>query len=572
MLTCEKCGVSFEQPESTVEVTSLRVLCPECMAERAAAKARTAGVASSPPAARPAAPAPAARAIPAASVRKSVDASPEKAKAAPMPAPRPAPAARPAQTSAPAPKPTAAGRPALAKPLDGKPVPSKPAAGKGPAPAPAKAKAKPKEHVEHDLEGIHRSLEKKGSRELIIAFVVSFVVFAAAGVAFWKVREKKDAEQAAIDAYAASVKDFKDTFGAMDIQSEAGATQLIAFAEEKKALWQEMEDYAGEVVSRVAKAKTFLEGLTQRRDFERRLTEIEQTLAGAAELAPTDLAEQRRRLDELAARAEIGGADFVARVARDREQAEKVYVERLVSAAQAAATTEPMDRAALATLQQSEDELFKMLDSSAKLWMKNKQDAVLTARKEEFQDKYKAAIKLSDEAVQRFFTPAVIEAVPWRDLLSPDQASHWKFSSAKGYEHGITNGVLHLIGPDPSEKSEALMTIGDKEIWRDFEIDMEFTILKGMFTTYYRFPLVYQENIYYFDLKTDEGFLEVGRTYSYTLRILASTFTDEQKSEDSSGPNTDSVPWTNPRKGAFGIGIAKETEVKFTRLRARVLR
>ncbi|NOT30352.1 MAG: hypothetical protein HOP15_07880, partial [Planctomycetes bacterium] len=423
-----------------------------------------------------------------------------------------------------------------------------------------------------DAEELRRDLKKKGSRELIVSFAVAFVVFVVAGVVLWKVLGQKKAEQAAAEAYQDRVQDFKTKFMAFDIQEETSAKQLIAFAEEHKALANSLEDFASEVVSRVAKAKTFLEGLEQRRDLEQRLTAIEQALANAAQLAPIDLAEQRRRLDELAAKAGIGGPEFVARVARDREQAEQVYVERLVTSSQAAAAAETLDRAALATIQQGEDELFKLLDVSYKAWDKNKQDEVLITKKNEYQEKYQSLVKLSDEAVQRFYTPEVIEATPWRDLLSAEQASAWKSDAAKGYERRIENGLLHLIGPDPSEKSEIVMTIGDREVWRDYEIDMEFTIVKGQFTAYFRVPIVWQDNIWYADLKTDEGYLIPGEAYSYTFRIVASTFTEEQHSEDSPGPTVDNVSWTKPRKGAFGIGVSKDTEVKFTRLRARVLR
>jgi hypothetical protein len=578
MQTCEKCGVSFEEPDQLVEVTSLRVLCPHCAAERAAAKARKAGPSAPPPAAPPAQNAAPAGARDPARAARSTAPSPASRAASPAPAPR----AAPVPASAPTPAPRAAPAPAArsAQPIPARKLePARAVRAAEPATKTAtvasRSKRKPDSPAKHtiDPEDLRRGLQKKGSREMIIAGVVCVVVFAFAGFMWVKVREKKDSEAAAEQAYRDRVETFKTEFRAFEIETEAGARALIAYADENKTLASSLDDFSSEVVGRVAKARTFLDMLARRTDLEQRVNDIEQTLARAAELTPGELAEQRRRLEELSTQAEIGGAEFVLRVANDRQQADQVFFDRLLSAAETAAASPTLDRAALTTIQQSEDELFKLLDISYKAWQKDAQNEELVAKKDLYQEKYQHVVRLSDEAVERFFTPEVIEATPWRDLLAADQAGEWKSDTAKGYERRIENGVMHIIGPDPSEGSEILATIGDSEVWRDFEIDMEFTIAKGGFATYYRVPLVWQDNSYSVDLMTGEDNpLEAGRTYAYTMRILGSTFTDQEMSEDSAGPTTDAVSWTRPRKGAFGIGVAKDTEVKFTRLRARVLR
>jgi hypothetical protein len=534
MQTCEKCSASFEPPKDVTEVTSLRILCPKCAAERAAAKAaRTVAPASQPVSA-------------AAKV-----AAPSAPKAAPKPVAEKPPEAVPAARVVKSSKADATG------PKDAAPA------------KPAKRPAKHKHHV--DTEELHERLQKKGSREVLFAFIGAVVMLTAAGVVLWKVLGQHQDEAKAAQAYQDRVEAFKAKYQAYDIEAEATAKELIRFADENKELWFNA-DFASDVMGRVAKAKTNLENQEEKRTLEQRLAEVEAILAKAAEIPPSELAEQRRRLDELTARSGVAGAEFQARLAKDREDAEKIYVERLVTSAEAAAATDPLDRAALSTIQLAEDELFKLFEASYKAWTKNNQDPTLAARKDEHQTKYQAVVRLSDDAVSRFFTPAVIDGMPWRDLLASDQVAQWKWAEVKGFEHRIENGTLHLIGPDPSEKSEGIGSIGDREVWRDFLIEAEFTITKGVGTLYFRMPLVWQENILSHDLLTDEGHLELERAYTYAFTLLGSTMLEEDRSEDTGGPTVSSISWTKPRKGAFGLSLPKDSEIKFTRLRAKILR
>jgi len=467
-------------------------------------------------------------------------------------------ASKPAQApaSAPAAAASAPRRPAASSEA------AKPA---GPRALPARTTKKKKPEIEL----ASRDLKKKGSREMLMAYVAVVVVCGAAGIILWQVMGKKSAEKAAEEAVLTRIETFRKTFMDMTIDTEDGAKAMIAYADENKPTWQQ-QDFAGDVMSRTAKAKDFLDREEKRRALEQRLQEIEAVMARAAELPPSELAEQRRRLDELASQTGMG-ADFAARVAKDREEFERTYIERLESAAQAAATTEPLDRAALTVIQQSEDELFKLFNTTALAWTKNRQDPALAARKEELEGKYKAMIELSDGAVARFFTPAVIEGMEWRDLLAEDQKGEWKGAQTlKGFK--LEGGEMHLVGLDPSDEGASMISIGDKEVWRDFLIDIEFTITKGSFELFFRMPLVYQEGVLSADLTTDEGQLEAGRAYTFAYSCVGSSFVREQKGEDSPGLTDSSISWVKVRKGAFAIAIPKETEVRITRLRAKILR
>jgi hypothetical protein len=580
MLTCEKCKATFPPAQQVTEVTSLRVLCPACLAEHQAAKARRArelaALEQKPaPAAPPARPAPPATrpqaSTPAAEHRRApAPAEPAKPRAAAAPV-RPRErsterqAERPGAARAGAGEQRSRAQPAALPREEGK-APDKRARKGAAEPAP-KAKRSRGEREHHASD----ELKKQGTREIVVAFAGAGLVLVVAGVVLWKVLDKKRAEAAETQARLDKIEAFRSEFMGFDITSEEGAKLLLAFAEGQKAQWEDAE-FAADVVTRTAKAKTFLQSLEERRTLTQRLDEIEAALARADELSPGELAEQRRRLEELAPRGEIVGADFVARLAQDRESSELLYLERLQASAQAAAASQPLDRAALATIQQAEDEILKIYETSYRAWQRNNQDPAVIAKKDDHQERYQAIIQLSDGAVERFFTPQVIESTPWRDLLSSEQAAQWRGATVAGFEHRIGDGVMHLIGPDPAEKSEGILSIGDKEAWRDFVLDMEFTIDRGQCTLFFRLPPVWQENVEAFDLTTEEGHLEAGRSYVYSFSVVGSTFVQQEHSEDSLGPTVEGISWTKVRKGAFAISIPKESEVRFTRLRAKVLR
>jgi hypothetical protein len=558
MQTCENCGASFEPNDSVVEVTSLRILCPKCLAERQAAKARKALQASAPShAARTEAPAPRApgaasapRAAPAPAAGRPVASKPadRQSSAAPAARPRPTESARSEASSK-------AAAPASPPP----PVPARKA---------VKGSSKKKQRVEtHSSEEI----QKKSSREVLVAFLIAFVILGVAGGALYKAYLKKTSEETADRKHKEEIETFRATFMAMDMTTEEGATALVAFGAENKPKW-EVEEFAGEVVSRTAKAKNFLEAAEERRKVVQRMEAVEAVLARAAELQPSELAEPRRQLEEIAARAELVGPEFVQRVAAAQQQADSVYLERLLSSANAAAATEPLDRAALTTIQQAEDEVLKIFEAAYRAWDVNKQEATLREKKERYEKLYTGLIKLSDESVERFFTPEVVAAVPWTDLLATDQEANWVGATVQGFEHRIVNGVLHMVGPAPEVGGEGIISIGDREQWRDFALDIEFTLVKGECSIHLRLPRTFQENVQNINLTTDDGYYEAGVSHKFTVSLIGSTQLEEDVSEESIGPSKVKVPWTQVRKGAIGISLPKNSEVKFTRFRIKILR
>jgi hypothetical protein len=530
-----------------VEITTTRVLCPSCAAARAAAKTRAASggaVRAGEPKARDASGPVSTNSIPA----KKVQARPEPA----APRQKPAPAA------------AAHATPAAPSPRQDGHLPK--AQARSPQPPPARPKKK-----RIDVESLEsHNLRKRGTREVLISFGVALVIFGVAGLVLWRVLGEKAAEKAERDRIQAGIDAFANRFRSIEIGTEDGARELIAYGEDNKAIWADLDALGTEVIGRTAKAKEYLERLASQRELIQRLEKIEQVMARAAELPPSELAEQLRLMDELRPKALIVGTEFESRLDEDRADGERVHMERLIATAEAAAAATPLDRAALTTLQQCEDDVHRIFEGVYRLWDKNRQDQALAEKKTDYEQKYKHAIELSDDAVERFFTPEVVEALPWRDLLA--DAGAWKTGELKGYEHNFQNGTLHLIGPDPSVDGQAILSIGDKEVWRDFVVEMEVTLLSGYCELFFRLSPVWQKNVESRELTTDEGHMEAGRTYTYVFSAIASTLVEEDRSEDSSGPRRDRISWTQIRRGGFGISVPKGTELKFTKLRAKVLR
>src|SRR5262245_44328056 len=137
---------------------------------------------------------------------------------------------------------------------------------------------------------------------------------------------------------------------------------------------------------------------------------------------------------------------------------------RLLSQARTAASRTPLGRAELMTLAQIEDHVYGSFEVAWRTWDNDRQDPILGDRKQAHEDLYKAVLQLSDAAVERYFTPEIVESVPWRDLLADPSA--WKTSEPKGFESKLENGVLHLVGPARTADAQGIASIGDGEDWR----------------------------------------------------------------------------------------------------------
>jgi hypothetical protein len=247
MANCEKCGAAFTPSAATTEVTSLRILCPQCEADRRAEKAARAKAAAA-------------------------------AQAAPRPAPQQAgrtPSTPPAPSAAPAPR--KAKTPSAGATRGASRRSAKRAVGTGIHGAEAKAlhgapakrlyhKPVKKTDEEHGGTDFHpdvqrelQFLQQRESKVMKIAWIVCGVLLVAAGAFAFAAKTKRDRTIAAAEAYQKRIDDFAAEMQGKEIESEAGAKAAIAHAEAHANIGWESDLKAGAAVgSVISKAKSRL--------------------------------------------------------------------------------------------------------------------------------------------------------------------------------------------------------------------------------------------------------------------------------------------------------------------------
>jgi hypothetical protein len=601
MSTCEQCGTTFETPSGPVEVTSTRVLCPACAAARRAEKARAASLqkagraqdantAAPASSARPVRTNAAAQQVPAQMTpapRTSVPATPAVSRPVAQPTPVPArkpvanaasgpvPAAvPPPRVSAPPPRAPAANSAAPAKATPARPAAAKEAPPKAPPPRPsAKAAPAARERAPRDRDDEERSgdvergaklLRKKESKATTLGWVVALVLTGVAGAAVYYVRDKQHKEKAVQDAHRAEVKAFWDQLQAFDITTDEGAQQAILLADAKSTLWHG-EEIEGDVTGKRAKAAQYLEISAERKSLRERLTAIEQELQDLESLSAEELADQRRKIEELepAAKVELVGAEYVSKLGVLRTNASKVYAQKLFDEARTAGRENP-GREALAVYSRAEEEIQKLYDKSYKEDQENKPY---------YEQIYRDVMKSSDALVAQVFTPEVIDKAPEIDLLAGEWAGKWQRAEVKGFENRIENGVLHITGPDEDTNAKGVLAIGRGEKWRDFVIDIEYTLESGSAELFFRMRDKPDGSTESFVISTEgQGAVIAGEKYKAQISILGGQNVYRELESLDSAPDVSEISWTKSRWGALCLVIPPGTKLKIERLRIRILR
>ena len=377
MLTCEKCDATFDPAEGVVEVTSLRVLCPTCLAEHQAAKARQAREGAD----RAARARTAARGEPAARARPRL---PKRTAAGgtrtrPRPARPPAAQVRASHCAA-APRPS---RRPMPRRLAGR-GPPRAAPGRGRRPARAAGK-EPQERTSSATPDQHRSQEEGQARDRDRVRRrrpgAGRGRRACCGRCSGRSAPRPRRSRRELDR----VEAFRSEFMGIDIPTEEGAAAPARVRRGEEGPVEPTRTSPPRSSAARPRPRPSSRASRSERDADPAPRgRSRPSSARASELAPSELAEQRRRLDELAPKAEIAGRG----VRRARRQGPRRRRARPTSSAcspppQAAAATEPLDRAALATIQQAEDEILKIFEASYRAWQKNMQDPDLTAKKDE---------------------------------------------------------------------------------------------------------------------------------------------------------------------------------------------
>jgi hypothetical protein len=133
--------------------------------------------------------------------------------------------------------------------------------------------------------------------------------------------------------------------------------------------------------------------------------------------------------------------------------------------------------------------------------------------------------------------------------------------------------VFQIIGPDAATNKRAVLStsMGDKEQWRDFVLEYEFTLSKGTATMFLRMGRTTEKTEpIEFSTQGDNAFV-AGETYDAEISLIGSNLRYVVHSVDFKPVEAPSS-WTMSRKGSIGLVIDPETQLKFTKMRIKVLR
>lgn len=531
------------------------------LAQRAADAAKATG-APPVPASRPA-PAPRAPSVePGASAMPPPPSTPRAAEVPPTGIPAAAGVASsrakatPAAGAKPADAKPAAAKSAAAKPASSKPAAAKPAAAKASEPRTGKREINPE--LQRELE----MLKKRQDRPVVIGGIVAGVLLVGALAAFFvsKQVEKNRKETAA--NYEKSLDQVVVDARAFGIEKEDDAKKTVDFVKSKEELWKGTR-VSGDMVSLVNRANAAIEKRKEIRTLQDSLANVESTVRDAATKKAEELAQMRRSLAELDQARDKVSVEFGTRVDAAKLAVDRAYVERLHEEAKTIAGKGATEaRAALTAYTKVEDEVVALLDRAYN--QKNEDN------KKHYSEKLKEIIGESDAIVTQVFVPDVVDKTPWTELLTGEQAKQWANDGLKGFR--VENGQLVAVGPDVGSRTLGIMSIGDREKWRDFQIECEYTIVKGGVSFWFRLGKRADNTVENVTLSTvGNDSLRAGQPYGFVCTFIGSHIKFQPTDADLSGYEND-VSWTKGRRGAFGITLPEGSEIKVTKLRIRALR
>ncbi|MCK6448456.1 MAG: hypothetical protein L6Q99_18860, partial [Planctomycetes bacterium] len=418
-------------------------------------------------------------------------------------------------------------------------------------------------------------LKKKQQQVIMYAWIVAGgAAVLALGMWLFAKRTDDQRKQEAADLAARQEKVLTDA-RAMDASTEEGLTKIIEFLtadEERKKLWA-TSPQGPEIQTLLSKAVQEREAKRERRALKEAFEDLRNKLANPASMSVEQIREMRITLVNQIEPKASGSMDtqFATDVAQLKQNTDRVYAAKLHEEARSAANAAndvAGRQAALKKYTEAEDEIVKLFEESLK---KNQSEL-----SKYYEGHFREVIDESDLLAKAIFTPDFVEKQPWKDLLSTDQAPNWNAASLEGFSQKFERGALTLRGPNAAARQNGVTSIGDREQFRDFVLDFEFTILKGEFELYARVGKRFDgtvESLKFSALEESPNasfLLSSNESYSGTLTFIGSSWTCELSAGD---PQTvEQVKWVQSRRGGIGLLVPTEAEVKITRMRIKSLR
>jgi len=189
-----------------------------------------------------------------------------------------------------------------------------------------------------------------------------------------------------------------------------------------------------------------------------------------------------------------------------------------------------------------------------------------------FQPLYKEVAEAGDRtAVQLFMggDSSAIENASQTDLLTPPQATKW---NPKRFQ--ALNGGLEIDGGAEGGKKATIVSILDLESPRNFVVDLEFTIDKGVVILYFHLGSRATEATPCRRLETEGQSQNVqpGKLTKVRFAVIGDQFTWRFLEDDlQSGEIKETLPWNKARKGAIGFEVNPGTKLRISKMKIKTL-
>jgi len=510
MATCEMCGATFSPAPNAGEVVSLRVLCPNCLAKKRATA-------------------------------------------------RSAAAAAPSRTS----------RDELVEVEPVENAPRRPGAGRA-RPTTGTSRRAPSSSTRRPVVAHHEGhiMEESMERTTKIGMMVAGGLLLIGLVVVFIVKGKKDERDRIEREHAAAIAGFTEELTKLDLTKAADARKALDILAEDAKLpnpLQQQDPIAKDIPSIKSRAQSMLDTDRERQDLDKRLVVLEEVINQADVKTTEELAAVRTKLEEIDARKEAGGPEFIARVNKARTSIDPAFAKKLLAEARTFRDShKDQGKQALIThYSRAEDEILK-------LWQKAYRDKNKDTEPT-LQSLYVDVLRESNELSTNLFTEEVIEKTPWKNLLTGELKSTWVGSEFEGFRWVNGPNGLQIIADKTRNRSSGLVTVGPVAGWRDFQLEMEFTIEKGEAELILR---VGKDATKAEALKlTTSGAdpLQTGKKYTATVTVVGELLRFVYR--DGSPPDiTRKFHPTNSRKGQVGFVAHDGTSLLVSKLQIRELR